>query len=78
MIVIEIDEWDLYKLLSYAKEGIQKDDQDYTPELAHAYKELASRLPEVGYEYVKDFANTLHDVEEDYPLTWEDDDYDCY
>lgn len=77
MIVIEIDERDLYELLSYAKEGIQKA-WDYSPELAHAYKELASQLPEVGYEYVKNFANSLSDVEEDYPLTWDDDDDDCY
>lgn len=77
MAIVKMDERGLYELLSYAKEGIQKA-WDYSPELARAYKELANLLPEVGYEYVKNFANSLSEIEEDYPLTWDDDDDDYY
>lgn len=76
MITIEIKERTLYELLSYAREGITKA-WDYSPELAHAYKELASKLPD-GYSYVTDFANTLSEEEEDYPLTGADYDDDYY
>lgn len=77
MISVEIDERDLYELLSFAKEGIQKA-WDYSPNLAHAYKELASKLPEIGYDYVKNFANSLFDAEEDYSFLIDDYDDDDY
>ena len=74
---IEIEPRVLVELLENAEIGIQEI-KEYSPELANTFKELVQKITEAGYtrEYLTNFANSLSDADEDYPLMEEDDDYD--
>lgn len=78
---IEIEPRVLAELLENVEIGI-KEIGEYSPELAHAFKELAQKLSEAGYanEHLIDFANSLSsNGEEDWSFILEDyDDYDDY
>lgn len=81
-IQIELQEIVLAQLLTHAMEGIMETGE-YTPALAHAFKELADKLPVTAWnsELIKEYAKTLDDNiedDEDYPLTWDDEDWDEY
>jgi hypothetical protein len=76
---IEIESRVLAELLEHAEIGI-KEIGEYSPELAHAFKELVLQLSEAGYasEHLIDFANSLSNTEEDYSFLIGDDDDDEY
>lgn len=83
-IDITITEEALAQLLSYAMDGM-REVGEYSPVLAHTFKELASKLPVTAWdaEYIHAFADSLNDTvdgpDEDYSFILNDaNDYDDY